>query len=79
LDHAENAISFLYAAYQEREAELIWLARDPRLDTIREDARFAMLLNEVMRDASSELENPATREERGWISSSSPRTHGAIQ
>ena len=64
LDHAENAISLLYAAYQEREAELIWLARDPRLDTIREDARFAMLLNEVMRDAWSELENPATREER---------------
>jgi TolB-like protein/tetratricopeptide (TPR) repeat protein len=64
LDHADNAMSLLYAAYQEREAELIWLARDPRLDTIREDARFAMLLNEVMRDASSELENPATREER---------------
>jgi len=53
LDHAENAMSLLYAAYQEREAELIWLARDPRLDTIREDARFAVLLNEVMRDASS--------------------------
>ena len=53
LDHAENAMSLLYAAYQEREAELIWLARDPRLDSIREDARFAVLLNEVMRDASS--------------------------
>ena len=64
LDHAENAISLLYAACQEREAELIWLARDPRLDTIRGDARFAMLLNEVMRDASSELENPEPREER---------------
>jgi TolB-like protein/tetratricopeptide (TPR) repeat protein len=64
LDHAEKAISLLYAAYQEREAELMWLARDPRLDPIREDARFAMLLNEVMRDASSELEKATTREDR---------------
>jgi hypothetical protein len=63
LGDVENAISFLYAGYEEREAELIWLARDPRLDMIRGDARFAMLLNEVMRDERSELENPTTLEE----------------
>jgi TolB-like protein/tetratricopeptide (TPR) repeat protein len=64
LGDVEEAISLLYAAYQERDAELIWLARDPRLDPIREDARFAMLLNEVMRDAW-----PATQRE-------SPRRSG---
>jgi TolB-like protein/tetratricopeptide (TPR) repeat protein len=69
LDHADNAISLLYAAYQEREAELIWLARDPRLDTIREDARFAMLLNEVMRGQASSTPRESPRR------SGEPDTH----
>jgi tetratricopeptide (TPR) repeat protein len=52
LGDSENAISLLSAAYDEREAELVWLARDPRLDTIREDSRFSILLNEVMPKSS---------------------------
>ena len=40
LGNRDRAISLLSAAYEEHEAELIWLACDPRLDTIRQDARL---------------------------------------
>jgi TolB-like protein/tetratricopeptide (TPR) repeat protein len=47
----DRAISLLSAAYEEREAELIWLGCDPRLDPIRHDSRFTVLLNGVMLDS----------------------------
>jgi TolB-like protein len=50
LGNRDRAISLLSAAYEEHEAELIWLACDPRLDTIRQDSRFTALLNGVMLD-----------------------------
>jgi signal transduction histidine kinase/TolB-like protein len=53
LQNLEKAMSLLSAACEEREAELIWLAQDPRLDMIREDRRFGPLLAEVMRASSS--------------------------
>jgi TolB-like protein/tetratricopeptide (TPR) repeat protein len=51
LGNRDRAISLLSVAYEEHEAELIWLACDPRLDTIRQDARFITLLDGVMLDA----------------------------
>jgi tetratricopeptide (TPR) repeat protein len=52
LDNSEKAISLLAVAFEEREAELVWLARDDRLDMIREDRRFALLLTDVMHESS---------------------------
>jgi TolB-like protein/tetratricopeptide (TPR) repeat protein len=52
LGNRELAISLLSVAYEEREAELIWLGSDPRLDTLRRDARFTALLDGVMLDSS---------------------------
>ncbi len=51
LGNRDRAIALLSAAYEEHEAELIWLACDPRLDTIRPDVRFTALLNGVMLDS----------------------------
>jgi TolB-like protein/tetratricopeptide (TPR) repeat protein len=51
LGNRDRAISLLSAAYDEHEAELIWLACDPRLDPIRQSDRFTALLNGVMLDA----------------------------
>lgn len=48
LGNRDRAISLLSAAYEDQEAELIWLASDPRLDPIRQDSRFTALLNGVM-------------------------------
>jgi TolB-like protein/tetratricopeptide (TPR) repeat protein len=50
LGNRDRAISLLSAAYEEHEAELIWLACDPRLDPIRQDSRFTALLDRVMLD-----------------------------
>jgi TolB-like protein/tetratricopeptide (TPR) repeat protein len=50
LGNRDRAISLLSAAYEEQEAELIWLSCDPRLDPIRQDSRFTALLNGVMFD-----------------------------
>jgi predicted Zn-dependent protease len=50
LGDRDRAISLLSAAYEEHEAELIWLACDPRLDPVRQDARFTALVNGVMID-----------------------------
>ena len=52
LGDQDRAISLLSAAYEEHEAELIWLACDPRLDTIRHDVRFTALLDGVMLGSS---------------------------
>jgi TolB-like protein len=59
LEDPEKAMSLLSAACEEREAELVWLAHDPRLDMIREDRRFGPLLAEVMHASSSPLETNA--------------------
>ena len=50
LGDRDRAIFLLSAAYEEHEAELIWLACDPRLDGIRQDSRFTALLDGVMLD-----------------------------
>jgi len=50
LGNRDRAISLLSAAYEEHEAELIWLACDPRLDPIRQDCRFTALLDGVILD-----------------------------
>jgi TolB-like protein/tetratricopeptide (TPR) repeat protein len=50
LGNRDCAISVLSAAYEEHEAELIWLPCDPRLDTIRQDTRFTALLDGIMLD-----------------------------
>jgi len=55
LGNRDRAISLLSAAYDEHEAELIWLACDPRLDAIRQDTRFTALLDGVM------IDRPAAR------------------
>jgi tetratricopeptide (TPR) repeat protein len=52
LGNRDRAISLLSAAYEEREAELIWIACDPCLDPIRQDSRFIALLNGVMLGSS---------------------------
>jgi hypothetical protein len=57
--NSEKGMSLVSAACEEREAELIWLAHDPRLDMIREDRRFGPLLAEVMHASSSTLETNA--------------------
>ena len=64
LENPEKAMSLLSAACEEREAELVWLAHDPRLDVMREDRRFGRLLAEVMRASSFTLETAASQEER---------------
>jgi tetratricopeptide (TPR) repeat protein len=51
LGNRDRAISLLSAAYEEHEAELMWIACDSRLDPIRQDARFSTLLNGVMLDS----------------------------
>ena len=50
LGDPDHAMSLLSLACDEHDAELVWLGGDPRLDTIREDPRFAVLLNAVMAD-----------------------------
>jgi TolB-like protein/tetratricopeptide (TPR) repeat protein len=50
LGNCDQAITLLCDAYEEHEAELIWLAGDPRLDEIRQDPRVVTLLNGVMPD-----------------------------
>jgi hypothetical protein len=63
LENSEKAMSLLSAACEEREAELVWLAHDPRLDVIREDQQFGPLLAKVMQASSSTLETAAGRED----------------
>jgi TolB-like protein/Tfp pilus assembly protein PilF len=57
LGDSEKAMILLCAAYEEREAELIWLPHDPRLEVIYADSRFARLLDQVMCEPSDELLN----------------------
>jgi tetratricopeptide (TPR) repeat protein len=51
LGNRDEAISLLSAAYEEHEAELIWLACEPRFTEIRKDSRFILLLKGVQGDS----------------------------
>lgn len=48
MEDSENALSLLSQSYDEREAELIWLVQDPRLDKIRDDQRYKSLVAKVV-------------------------------
>lgn len=48
LGDGDGALSLLASAHKEREAEMVWMARDPRFDGIREDKRFARIRDRVM-------------------------------
>ena len=48
LGDAACALSFLSAAFKAREPELIWLAVDPRLDTLRQTPDFLAMTEAVM-------------------------------
>jgi hypothetical protein len=41
------AFQWLEKAYEERSGGMIWLSVDPRMDSLRSDARFATLLDRV--------------------------------
>jgi predicted Zn-dependent protease len=51
LGDCDRAICLLSAAYDEHEAELIWLTCDPRLDPVQQDTRFIALVKAVMLDS----------------------------
>jgi TolB-like protein/tetratricopeptide (TPR) repeat protein len=45
---SEGALSFLTLAVEEREAELVWIAVDPRFDAIRKTTGFQALVHKVV-------------------------------
>ena len=47
LGDSEGALSLLSSALEDKEAELPWLAVDPRFDPIRQNARFAEIVSKV--------------------------------
>ena len=47
LGDSEGALSLLSSALEDKEAELPWLAVDPRFDPIRLNARFAEIVSRV--------------------------------
>ena len=47
LDEAPRALSLLEAAAESKEAELLWIAADPRFDPIREEPAFRKIVNEL--------------------------------
>lgn len=47
LGDSEGSLSLLSSALEEKEAELPWLAVDPRFDPIRQNAKFAEIVNKV--------------------------------
>jgi hypothetical protein len=48
----DEALEWLEKAYDRREAWLMWIAVDPRVDPLRSDARFAKMLERVGLDVS---------------------------
>ena len=47
LGDQDNALTWLEKAYEERSGWLVWLNVDPKLDSLRSDARFAELVKRV--------------------------------
>jgi TolB-like protein len=47
LGEEKNALSLLQLAVEDREAELIWLGMDPRLDSLRQTTAFAEIAEKV--------------------------------
>jgi hypothetical protein len=47
LGNADAAMEQLERSYSIRDLWLIWINTDPRLDTVRDDARFQQLLRRV--------------------------------
>jgi tetratricopeptide (TPR) repeat protein len=47
LGNKDQAFQWLEKAYQERSGGLIWLGVDPRMDGLRSDARYAVLMQRV--------------------------------
>jgi hypothetical protein len=45
---SEGALSYLTLAVEEREAELVWIAVDPRFDSIRQTAAFKGLAQKAI-------------------------------
>jgi tetratricopeptide (TPR) repeat protein len=43
----ERALAYLDRAVDERDPAILWIAVDPRVDTLREDARFAAMLRRI--------------------------------
>ena len=48
LGDGEGALSFLKLAFEDQEAELVWIGVDPRFDSIRQMDAFQVLVNKVM-------------------------------
>ena len=48
LGDGEGALSFLKLAFEDQEAELVWIGVDPRFDSLRQGAAFQELVNKVM-------------------------------
>jgi serine/threonine protein kinase/Tfp pilus assembly protein PilF len=47
LNEKDDAFAWLEKAYQDREYWLVWLKTDPKLDSLRSDARFADLMRRI--------------------------------
>jgi hypothetical protein len=45
---SEGALAFLTLAVEEREAELVWIGVDPRLDALRKKPGFQALVHKVV-------------------------------
>jgi hypothetical protein len=45
---SEGALAFLTLAVEEREAELVWIGVDPRLDALRKTPGFQALVHKVV-------------------------------
>ena len=47
LGDCNSALSLLADSYDEREAELPWIAVDPRFDSMRDDFRFREIVQKI--------------------------------
>ena len=47
LDEKDEAFAWLEKAYQERSWWLVWIKMDPKVDSLRSDARFTDLMRRI--------------------------------